>query len=261
MRTVYSVVLAALAELISPGLCGSIDHPLETTQLAVVSTHSWASRTGTLQLYSRSHGKWIPCGERISVVLGRNGLAWGIGLHKRPPSGVEKVEGDGCSPAGIFSLGPSFGYSAEPPDGTRLPYCSITDRDYYVDDSLSREYNQWVRLPDSIANDPDRHWRSAERMRSNDGCYELGIVVHHNMSPTVRGKGSAIFLHVWESPDSPTAGCTAMSRTNMRALLRWLDPGSNPLLVQSPETEIPGLMKQIPHWHSKGGDETTGRPG
>jgi len=250
MRTAYPVVIAAFAELVTPGLCGAIDHPIETTQIAVVSTPSWAATTGTMQLYSRSHGRWTPAGDRIAVVVGRNGFAWGMGLHKRPHSGAEKIEGDGCSPAGIFSLGPSFGYSEKPPGGTRLPYRSITDRDYYVDDSLSREYNQWVRLPGSVPNEPDRHWRSAERMRSSGGCYELGIVVHHNMSPTVSGKGSAIFLHIWENPDSPTAGCTAMSKTNMQALLRWLDPRRNPLLVQSPEKELPGLLKQIPHWHS-----------
>jgi len=237
------LALATLFELTS--LLGSEHHPVETTQLVVVSTHSWTSKSGTLQLYSRSHGKWIPFGGKVAVVLGRNGLAWGIGLHKRIRTGRQKIEGDGCSPAGIFTLGPAFGYSEKPPGGVRLPYRSITERDYYVDDPLSSEYNEWVRLPDSIPNDPSRHWRSAERMRSDDSCYENGIVVHHNMSPVVKGSGSAIFLHVWDGPSSTTAGCTAMSKSDIQAILRWLDPRRNPLLVQAPESKIPFLREQI----------------
>jgi L,D-peptidoglycan transpeptidase YkuD (ErfK/YbiS/YcfS/YnhG family) len=255
MCTSYSlIVFATLFGITSPTLFRSDKHPIETGQIAVVSTPSWASKTGTLQMFSRSHGRWIPFGENIAVVLGRNGLAWGIGLLKRPRSGAEKVEGDGCSPAGIFSLGPAFGYSERPPDGTRLQYRSITERDYYVDDSLSKDYNQWVQLPDTIPNDPNRHWRTAERMKGDDSCYEFGIVIHHNMSPVIKGKGSAIFLHVWESPDSSTAGCTAMSKTSIQILLRWLDPRRNPLLIQAPESEIPILMKRINMWQLRSGD-------
>lgn len=246
MCTAYSLTfIATFFAIISPSLFGSSGHPFKTTQLVVVSTPSWASTSGSLQMYSRSHGKWIPFGGAIAVVLGRNGLGWGFGLHTGHRSDAHKVEGDGRSPAGIFSLGPAFGYAEKPPDRTRLSYHSITDRDYYVDDSLSKEYNQWVHLPDTIPNDPNRHWRTAERMRRDDSLYEFGIVIHHNMSPVVKGRGSAIFLHVWENPESSTAGCTAMSRANIQALLRWLDPRRNPLLIQAPQNEIPVLRKQI----------------
>jgi len=238
-------VLGVFFAVTIPALPDSTVHNDRTTQLVVVSTPSWESNTGTLQLYSLAHGKWIPFKKKVAVVLGRNGLAWGIGLHRRVRTGPQKIEGDGCSPAGIFALGPAFGYAGKPPTGVRLRYRGLTDRDYFVDDSLSRQYNRWVRLPGSVPNDPGQHWRSAERMRIKDSCYEYGIVVHHNMSPVTRGRGSAIFLHVWDGPGSTTAGCTAMPSSDIRAILRWLDPRRHPLLVQAPESEIPALRKEV----------------
>ena len=237
--------IALFLTLISPLLSGSGIHHAGTTQLVVVTAPSWESKTGTLRLYSRSHGKWIPFGQQIGVVLGRNGLAWGIGVHRSVRSGPQKTEGDGRSPAGIFRLGPAFGSAENAPAGVRLPYRGITDRDYFVDDSLSKEYNRWVRLPAGVPNDPGLHWRSAERMKIDDSCYACGIVVHHNMSPVIRGRGSAIFLHVWDGPGSTTAGCTAMPESDILAILRWLNPRRHPLLVQAPESEIPCLMKEV----------------
>lgn len=50
-------------------------------------------------------------------------------------------------------------------------------------------------------------------------------------STPVAGAGSCIFLHVWK-PGQPTAGCTAMAQPDLEALLLWLDPARQPLLVQ-----------------------------
>jgi L,D-peptidoglycan transpeptidase YkuD (ErfK/YbiS/YcfS/YnhG family) len=72
-------------------------------------------------------------------------------------------------------------------------------------------------------------------MKRDDELYEFGIVVRHNMNTVMNGKGSAIFVHVWRDSDQPTAGCTAMSKTNMLKVLRWLDPSKNPILIQVPE--------------------------
>jgi hypothetical protein len=50
------------------------------------------------------------------------------------------------------------------------------------------------------------------------------------------GRGSCIFLHVWDGPGRPTAGCTAMDAAAMREVLAWLDPAARPALVQLPAT-------------------------
>ena len=75
-------------------------------------------------------------------------------------------------------------------------------------------------------------------MKRNDGLYEYGIVINHNTSPIIAGNGSAIFFHIWRSATSPTLGCTSMSKENLLVLMRWLDKGKHPLLIQVPEAEL-----------------------
>ena len=74
-------------------------------QLLVVTAPAWGSTAGQLLRFARAErdGAWQAVGAALSVSLGRNGMAWGRGLHL-PMSGVEKVEGDGCAPAGIFAV-------------------------------------------------------------------------------------------------------------------------------------------------------------
>jgi L,D-peptidoglycan transpeptidase YkuD (ErfK/YbiS/YcfS/YnhG family) len=224
----------------------SLSLPYPFRQLLVVMTPSWDDFRGTLRLYSRAKDGWVMDEKVVAVVIGRNGFAWGRGIPVRGGEGVpvhdfpgpQKVEGDGRSPAGIFELSKSFGYDQNPPSGSIYPYRQVTQFDYFVDDSASPDYNRWVSLVDSTEKNPYRYWTSFERMRRDDELYELGIVVKHNMSPVSKGKGSAIFLHLWRGPDQPTAGCTAMSEEDLRKVILWLDRDKHPLLIQLPEEEF-----------------------
>jgi L,D-peptidoglycan transpeptidase YkuD (ErfK/YbiS/YcfS/YnhG family) len=94
-----------------------------------------------------------------------------------------------------------------------------------VDDPASALYNV---VADSAAAARAR-WTSAERMREVAG-YRAGVVVTYNGARTragrarlggrgagaVPGRGSCIFLHVWDGPGRTTAGCTAMEAARSR---------------------------------------------
>ncbi len=214
----------------------------QTRQLVVVSAPSWNSETGNLVMLSKMAGGWVRHSNEVPVVFG-HGLAWGRGLQLNSKSEPKKREGDQRSPAGIFLLGPVFGYAKSPPAGCRLPYRAITDQDYFVDDPDAKEYNQWVRLPPGM--NPRQRWRSAEKMLRPDGLYELGIVIDHNMNPVIKGAGSAIFFHIWRNAHTPTVGCTAMARKNILELIRWLDPEKKPVVIQAPAAELPKLRAQV----------------
>jgi L,D-peptidoglycan transpeptidase YkuD (ErfK/YbiS/YcfS/YnhG family) len=214
----------------------SMHLPDQTQQVILVVTPSWNSNTGTLTMFQKSHGNWTPAGAEIPVVLGRNGLAWGAGSHHDSNDGPIKVEGDGRAPAGIFKLGPAFGYDPLPPNGSKLPYRQATAADIWVSDPESPQYNQWVALQSGV--DPNTRWTSFEDMKRPDQLYQLGMVVQYNTDPVVKNAGSAIFLHIWKEPGSPTAGCTAMAQQNLLALLQWLDPARHPLLIQLPSSEL-----------------------
>lgn len=213
--------------------------PVHTQQLLVVLSDDEQATTGYLHRYYKHDDQWLSVGSAIPIQLGRSGLAWGSGLHQNPPKEYQKREGDGKAPAGIFELGTAFGYHTKPSD-VQLPYRVAGQYDYYVDDVNADDYNQWVALDSSIS--PEQRWQSFERMRRDDHRYELGLEVEHNKSPVIAGNGSAIFLHVWKDPQTPTAGCTAMSKDNMLTVLQWLDPQANPLLVQVAKTQIDQLQ-------------------
>lgn len=217
-----------------------------STQLVVVTTPDWNAVQGKLQRYERpdTRSRWKPVGRPINVVVGKTGVAWGLGLRStRRLSGPAKKEGDGKAPAGIFRLSATFGYAAEHAVGWKMPYIAVTQSVECVDDVHSRFYN---RIVDRATVTPD--WNSSEHMLLGDDRYRWGVVVDHNASskskPAVPGRGSCIFLHIWRNPESSTVGCTAMAQESLEAVLAWLDPARHPLLVQLPQAQYKNLQKK-----------------
>lgn len=225
---------------------GDSDVFAHSTQMIVAATANWDAVEGRLQRFERANAReaWRPVGEPIPIVVGKNGMGWGIGLIATDNAGVRaadepaKREGDGKSPAGVFALGTAFGYAAEPLAGSKMPYLALTPTTECVDDVGSRYYN---RIVDRSAVAPD--WSSSEHMRYTGESYRWGMVVDFNdtaekpgSNPPVPGGGSCVFLHIWHSPDQGTAGCTAMTQSNLETLLLWLDPARKPVLVQLPES-------------------------
>jgi D-alanyl-D-alanine dipeptidase len=225
-----------------------------STQLIVVTTSNWGAVEGQLQRFERNnvYEPWRPFGEPIPIVVGRNGMGWGIGRVAAGDSNVRlssdpvKKEGDGKSPAGIFDLGTAFGYSTQALPGSKLPYLALTESIECVDDVHSKYYN---RIVDRSAVTPD--WNSSEHMRDTGESYRWGLVVDHN-GTTARsnehspepGGGSCVFLHIWRDESHGTAGCTAMSQVNVETLLTWLDPKRRPLLLQLPMADYERLNER-----------------
>jgi D-alanyl-D-alanine dipeptidase len=223
--------------------------PLTTsTQLVVVTTADWGSVSGQAQLFEK-HGPrdhWRRVGDPFEIVVGNAGLAWGAGVLSASTHGIRsatdpvKKEGDGKAPAGVFRLSRAFGYAPQPLAGWKLDYVALSPSIECVDDAASRYYN---RIEDHASVTPD--WLSSEQMRRPDDLYRWGIVVDHNSDPPQPGAGSCIFLHIWRGPGQGTVGCTAMPQARMESLLSWLDPASQPLLVQLPRPRFDALRKQL----------------
>ena len=68
---------------------------------------------------------------------------------------------------------------------------------------------------------------SADRLKRADHLYDLILVLGHNDRPRVRGRGSAIFMHLPREGYSPTAGCIALSMRDLLAFLAELGPKSH----------------------------------
>jgi L,D-peptidoglycan transpeptidase YkuD (ErfK/YbiS/YcfS/YnhG family) len=208
-------------------------------QLVLVTTPDWNSKHATLQTFTRKPHGWQSASAAISVVIGRAGAAWGIGLHPAQPGPV-KHEGDGRSPAGVFAIGTAFGYAGSA--ATQWPYAAMNADDYCIDVDGSPLYN---RIVDAEKVGAAAVAGSTEPMRRDlhsggDQAYKLGFVIEHNPHG-VGGAGSCIFAHLWKSPDSATAGCTAMAEPAMQALLAWLRPEDHPVFVLLPIAEYKRL--------------------
>ena len=245
-RSLFSTLLS-LASCIPAGLPAQAAAPAGAPlQAVVVVTNGWDATDAVLQRYERASARapWRAVGGPVRAAVGRTGLAWGRGLHGEPRgAGPVKREGDGKAPAGVFGLGPAFGYApADSARWIRLPYVATDPSVECVDDARSRRYNRLVDR-DTVAA-PD--WTSHEEMRRADELYRLGVWVDHNVAPTAPGGGSCIFLHIWRSPGVPTVGCTAMDAGDLAALLRWLDPRARPVLVQAPRAEYGRLGAVFP---------------
>jgi L,D-peptidoglycan transpeptidase YkuD (ErfK/YbiS/YcfS/YnhG family) len=233
------IVALALVVACQPGTLAPVAQIDASRQLVVVITPSWTSTVGTMTQFGRAtqNSAWDRLGSSVPIVVGRTGIAWGVGFDNASTDGPHKREGDGKSPAGIFPLDTAFGFAPRDSVRTvRLPYVQLLPTTDCVDDTASTQYNTVVDKAAVSRVD----WNSAEHMREVPQ-YRIGVIVGYNASPPVKGRGSCIFLHIWAGPASRTAGCTAFDEAKLFEMMAWLDPLKRPLLVQLTAAEYEKL--------------------
>jgi L,D-peptidoglycan transpeptidase YkuD (ErfK/YbiS/YcfS/YnhG family) len=150
-----------------------------------------------------ARGVLVAGGMRVPCALGRAGIT------------QDKREGDGATPAGTHGL---VGVLYRPDrlcrPVTRLPVAPIRRDDGWCDDPADRRYNRPVRLP---------YAASHERLWRDDHLYDVLVILNYNLARPVRGRGSAIFLHLTAAGLAPTAGCVAVGVEAIRRLLAFAD--------------------------------------
>jgi L,D-peptidoglycan transpeptidase YkuD (ErfK/YbiS/YcfS/YnhG family) len=204
-------------------------------RLVLVTSESMASTAGVARLFERAspEAKWQPAAPPEPVLLGRAGMAWGIGFQHLAADGESrKVEGDGRTPAGIYRIGRSFGFGASPRPG----YQRLTADTVCVDDPASPAYNTVTsrRLVGRKAR--------GENMRSI-AHYRQGLAVDYPTDAKARG-GSCIFIHVQRSPTSPTAGCLALPEARVVAWQEFSESGA--VLASLPREALGRLSDCLP---------------
>lgn len=202
-------------------------------QVIVSITESWNDFRATLYLFERKGESWQRMGEGIPAVVGSFGLGWDPAATGRVADEPVKREGDLRAPAGIFPLSLAMGFQPLPPDGVTLPYRGIGKGTHCVDDGLSPYYNRIVDGGGASA-DGGARWSSSELMWEMPEIYRLLLVVGYNTEKRKPGDGSCIFLHILRPSGEPTYGCTALTEEDLAAIMKWLRPGNNPVLVQLP---------------------------
>ena len=130
-----------------------------------------------------------------------------------------KCEGDLKTPAGGFKL-IGFYHRAD-----RRKYAFVKGlrskpvrrQNGWCDDKNHRRYNQPIKLPTDIGH---------ERLYREDGLYDIIGVFDANIKPSIKGRGSAIFLHVMRQGEgrdqdaiAGTAGCLSLPLPILRFVL------------------------------------------
>lgn len=143
-------------------------------------------------------------GVSTPCLIGRNGAV----------SAAAKREGDGRTPLGRWAIRSALlRPDRVAPIASALPWRWLRPDDGWSDDSADPAYNTAVHHP---------HTFSAERLWRGDGLYDVIIILGYNDLPPVAGRGSAIFLHCIASGHPATAGCVAIDREALEALLPHL---------------------------------------
>ncbi len=211
--------------------------PRDCSQAIIGIADSWDHSTVTISVAEKNAaGQWVRVLGPYRGRLGRAGLVWGLGLHSNPWFATVKQEGDGRSPAGIFSLGGLWVTNKKPVShDTRIPYVQVGPADLWVSDpAYPHLYNKHVRL-----NHPARTaWEKKEQMRQNDYAHSIKLLIGHNTDNPQVGAGSSIFFHIWRRDGSaPTAGCTAMDEQHLRSIIARLNPDRHPVYILLPRQE------------------------
>ena len=126
-----------------------------------------------------------------------------------------KKEGDLTTPRGIFKIKELY-YRKDRIKGlrTKVKKIIIKKNMGWCDDSSSSKYNKIIKLPFNF---------SHEKLYRKDNIYDLMLVINFNMRPIKKNKGSAIFIHVAKKDFSPTKGCIAIKKNELKKLLKIIN--------------------------------------
>jgi len=151
--------------------------------------------------------KYLTYGNyRVKCAVGKRGI-------KR-----KKKEGDLSTPKGTFQVKKVY-YRHDKVKNLKTIFKKIVIRKNmgWCDDPRSNRYNKLIKYPFKY---------KSEKLFRADNIYDIILVLNFNMSPIKKYKGSAIFIHVAKRKFSPTKGCVALEKKELRKLLKTLKKNS-----------------------------------
>lgn len=128
-------------------------------------------------------------------------------------SGIGKKvrEGDNITPKGTFNIIKIYYRNDRIKKLTsKFNLIKIKKNMGWCDDPKSKKYNQLIKLPSKY---------SCENLYRKDNIYDLILILNYNMKPTIKNKGSAIFIHVAKKKFKKTAGCIALKKKDLKELI------------------------------------------
>lgn len=187
-----------------------------TNQIMIVAVSDEGSKLCLYERESNATEEKTNLSEYKDEMLERKNTSWKLVLETEAiigKNGLGKTkEGDGKTPAGVFLFVEALGILENP--GTKMAYTQVDESHYWVDDSSSKYYNQFVST-EGITKD----WASAEQIVKYGESYHYVLATSYNLE-RIPGKGSAVFLHCTSNDMRATAGCIAVPEKYMREIIK-----------------------------------------
>lgn len=129
--------------------------------------------------------------------------------------GEKNKEGDNITPKGTYKIVKIY-YRADKIKkiSVKLKLIKINKKIGWCDDPKSKFYNQEIKLPSKY---------SHEKLYRKDCIYDIIIVLNYNTNPTIKNKGSAIFIHIAKNKYTKTQGCIALRKTHLLFILEKIN--------------------------------------
>ena len=149
-------------------------------------------------------------GYKLKCSIGKSGIT------------NSKKEGDLATPKGIFKLGLLY-YRKDRNKSlkSKLKKRVIKKNMGWCDDIKSKKYNQEIQFPFKYG---------AEKLYRKDKIYDIFVNIKYNHSPIVKGKGSAIFLHLTNKKYKATKGCIAIVKKDFLKILPLISSNTKILI-------------------------------
>ncbi|GAC1366844.1 MAG: hypothetical protein NVSMB32_11570 [Actinomycetota bacterium] len=195
-------------------------------QVVIVDAPNFGNRPAVLTTYQDDGHGWYQVSGPTTAQVGYNG--WKLG--------TDRHEGDGSSPAGIYSFGTVIYGNNSDPGGLHYPYHRLVPGDYWDANPMTPQYNTFQHSANTncganpFGGDTECLWQQTQ-------AYPYFAVINFNY-PVVGPRGAGIFLHA--SKGSNTAGCVSVAVTDLVSILRWLNPAYNPVIVMAPDSVLRG---------------------
>ena len=128
-----------------------------------------------------------------------------------------KREGDKVTPTGkwrFLSVYYRNDRVSKPRLKKNIKIKKITKNCCWCDDINSNFYNKYVKI-NSFSSNKICH----ENLWREDNAYDLIVIISHNFKPTLKNKGSAIFIHCSLPDKRQTFGCVALKMRDLCFLL------------------------------------------
>ena len=127
---------------------------------------------------------------------------------------LNKIEGDRSTPKGVFKFGKVYWRDdRENKPITKLTSIKIKKDMVWCNDPNSKFYNKQIKKRKNLR---------SEKLFRKDYKYNYFLTISYNTNKIIKGKGSAIFLHLTKNYHS-TAGCIAVQKKDFLILLKLIN--------------------------------------